>query len=175
MAAEERAFALRMIPYGVFVVTAINPQSLEASAATVHWVTQTSFNPCLLAACVRSDTALLHLIRQTNRFALHMLGREDQEEAVVFARPGAKLSGSLSGNDATIAGWGCAWGRHGTLLLHNAVAVLECEVQAIFEAGDHYPVIAEVIDTHVRLPPDGRPDEMLLKQKELGKSVFYAG
>lgn len=175
MNAEDRKFALRMIPYGVFVVTAADPRKPEAAAATLHWVTQTSFTPCLLAATMPPGGRLLQLVRQTNRFALHMLGKDDQAEALALARGDAQLDGNFSDQTATLGGWGCSWGRHATILLHNAVAVLECDVRAIFEAGDHYPVIAEVIDAHVRLPAQGRPDDMMLWQKELGETIFHAG
>jgi flavin reductase (DIM6/NTAB) family NADH-FMN oxidoreductase RutF len=174
MNAEDRKFALRMIPYGVFVATAIDPRTLEAAAATVHWVTQTSFTPCLLAVSIKADTKLLALIRATNRFAIHMLGKEDHAEAFTFYRPSA-LTGVLNEGTAALGGWGAGWGRHGTLLLHNAVAAVECRMLAVLEAGDHFPVIGEVIDVHVRLPQDGRPDEMVLQQRELGASIFYGG
>jgi flavin reductase (DIM6/NTAB) family NADH-FMN oxidoreductase RutF len=174
MDADDRKFALRMIPYGVFVVTAVDPVSGEAAAATVHWVTQTSFTPCLIAVSIKAHTPLLALIRATNRFGLHMLGKEDQAEAFSFYRP-AFLEGSLDSGQAVMGGWGVSWGRRGTMLLHNAVAAVECETRAVLEAGDHHPVIAEVVDVHARLPPDGRPDEMMLLQRDLGPTIFYGG
>ena len=169
-----RTLALRMIPYGVFVVTAVNPATLEAAAVTVHWLTQTSFEPCLLAASLRAGHPILPIIRATNRFAVNLLGKDDRAEAFTFDRP-ARLTGSLQDGSAKMGGWGVMWGRHATMLLLNAVAVLECDMRAILEAGDHHPVIAEVIDVHVRLPQDGRPDEMVLHQRELGKTRFYGG
>jgi flavin reductase (DIM6/NTAB) family NADH-FMN oxidoreductase RutF len=48
-------------------------------------------------------------------------------------------------------------------------------MRAILEAGDHFPVIAEVIDIHIRLPQDGRPDGMVLRLPELGATRFYGG
>jgi len=163
-----------MIPYGVFVITAIDPETMRAAAATVHWVTQTSFAPCMIAVSVQADHHVLPLIRATDRFALHMLGKEDVAEAFTFRRP-AGLQGSLQNGTATIGGWGAAWGRHATLILHNAVAVLECHMRAILEAGDHFPVIGEVIDEHVRLPAQARPDDMMLLLRELGPTIFYGG
>jgi flavin reductase (DIM6/NTAB) family NADH-FMN oxidoreductase RutF len=171
---KDKKFALRMIPYGVFVVTAINPATGAAAAATVHWLTQTSFAPCLLAVAIRADHPVLTLIRQTNRFALNMLGKDDAAEAHTFYRP-AMLTGSLHDGTAKIGGWGAGWGRHSTMLLQNAVSVLECTVHAMMEAGDHFPVIAEPIDAHVRLPPAGRPDGMVLHLSELGETIFYGG
>ncbi len=172
--AADRTLALRMIPYGVFVVTAIDPATLAAAAATVHWVTQTSFAPCLIVASLKADHPVMPLIRATQRFALHMLGKEDRAEAFTFDRPAA-LTGSLQESTARLGGWPVMWGRHATILLQNAVSVLECEMRAILEAGDHFPVIAEVIDVHVRIPQDGRPDEMVLHQRELGRTRFYGG
>ena len=172
--AEDRKLALRMIPYGVFVITAINPQTGAAAAATVHWLTQTSFTPCLVMASLRADHPVLPIIRDTNRFAINMLGKEDRGNAFAFDRP-TVLSGSLHDGTARMGGSGVMWGRHGTMLLQNGVSVLECEMRAILEAGDHFPVIAEVIDVHIRIPQDGRPDEMVLHQRELGATRFYGG
>ena len=171
---RDRKLALRMIPYGVFVVTAIDPARGAAAAATVHWVTQTSFTPCLIMASLRADHPVLRIIRATNRFALNMLGKADRGEAFTFERP-ARLTGSLHDSTGMMGGFGVMWGHHGTMLLQNAVSVLECDMRAILEAGDHFPVIAEVIDVHVRIPQDGRPDEMVLHQRELGVTRFYGG
>ena len=170
----DRALALRMIPYGVFVLTAINPATHEAAACTLHWLTQTSFSPCLLAAAVPVGHPTLAIMRATNRFAINILGKDDKGEAVAFTRPCA-LEGSLADNTATMAGWGLMWGRHATILLLNAVSVIECDMRAILEAGDHFPVIGEVIDAHVRIPQAGRPDGMSLHLSDLGATVFYGG
>ena len=165
---------MRMIPYGVFVISAIDPSTGAAAAATVHWLTQTSFEPCLLMASLKADHPVMPIIRATNRFAVNMLGKEDLGEAFAFHRP-TVLTGSLNEGNARMGGWGVMWGRHGTMLLLRAVAVLECEMRAILEAGDHYPVIAEVIDIHIRIPQDGRPDGMVLHQREMGETRFYGG
>jgi flavin reductase (DIM6/NTAB) family NADH-FMN oxidoreductase RutF len=175
---DDRTFALRMIPYGVFVATAIEPNTQEAAGVTVHWVTQTSFAPPMLAMAVEKSHPVLSLIRRTGRFALHMLGKDDKAEAITFARnaPATRtLRGSLPDGTASLAGYQASWGRRGTLLLHAAVAVLECDMRAVLEAGDHFPVIAEVMETHVRLPQHARPDEMILHMRELGPRYFHGG
>ncbi len=176
---DDRTFALRMIPYGVFVATAIDAATQEAAAVTVHWVTQTSFTPPMLAMAVEQSHPVLALIKRTGMFALHMLGKEDKAEAITFARTQAPanrvLRGSIADGTASIGGYGATWGRRGTLLLHSAVAVLECQMRAVLEAGDHFPVIAEVVETHVRLPKHARPDEMILHVRELGARYFHGG
>ena len=46
--------ALRMIPYGLYVLTAESPTG--TAAATVNWVTQASFVPPLVAVGVKADS-----------------------------------------------------------------------------------------------------------------------
>jgi len=170
----DRALALRMIPYGVYVLTTIDPSTHETACCTLHWLTQTSFSPPLIAAAVPAGHRALAIMRATNRFAINILGKDDKGEAFTFIRP-AKLEGSLTDSTATLGGWGVMWGRHATLLLLNAVGVLECDMRAILEAGDHYPVIAEVIDAQLRIPVAGRPDSMSLHLSDLGETIFYGG
>ena len=46
--------ALRMIPYGIYVLTA--ESGGQVAAATVNWVTQTAFAPPLVAVGVKTDS-----------------------------------------------------------------------------------------------------------------------
>jgi flavin reductase (DIM6/NTAB) family NADH-FMN oxidoreductase RutF len=168
MTPEERRFALRMIPYGVHVVTALDAQGTIA-ATTAHWVTQTSFEPPLLVVALPHDGLVYAAVRHTQRFALHMLGREDAGEAFAFQDGVAVME------DGLLCGWGVSRARSGLPLLHDAVAVLECGVLAVLEFGDHHTIVAEVAEAHVRLPPLDRPDQMILHMKDLGETIFYGG
>ena len=164
-----RKFALRMIPYGVHIVTAVDAAGRPV-AATTHWVTQTSFEPPLVTVALPADGLAYAAIRATNVFALHMLGRDDAAEALAFAVRPAVLEGQ------TLSGWGFKPSRFSGLpLLDDAPAVLELAVRAVLEFGDHHPVIAEVIEAHVRLPEQERPDAMVLHLRELGETIFYGG
>ena len=169
MLLADRRFALRMIPYGVHVITALDAGG-EPVAATVHWATQTSFEPALVTVALPAEGLAYAAIRATNAFALHMLGRDDAAEALAFAvRPAVR-----EGN--TLSGFGFKPSRFtGLPLLDDAPAVLELAVRAVLEFGDHHPVIAEVIQAHVRLPEQERPDEMVLHLRELGETIFYGG
>ena len=169
MVPNKRRFVLRMIPYGVYVVTARDPAGAPV-AATAHWVTQTSFEPALLMVALPKDGLVYQAIRASNRFALHMLGRDDAAEALAFRDRAAVQEGQ------TLSGWGYTNApATGLPLLHDAPGVVECVVRAVIEFGDHHPLIAEVAETHLRLPPQDRPDEMMLHLRELGKTAFYGG
>ena len=168
MTEDDRRFALRMIPYGVHVLTARHPGTDEVAAATVSWVTQTSFEPPLLAVALRPTSAAYRCLRAANGFVLHNLGKEDKDEAWTFRRPAVPDEVGLSGFRVSTA-------HNGAPLLFNAVAAIECHVHAVFEFGDHHTIVGEVIIAHVRLPPQGRPDEMMLHLAELGPTIFYGG
>ena len=69
--------ALRMIPYGLYVLTSADGRG-SAAAATVNWVTQGSFQPPLVVVGVKVDSGAHDLIKHTNCFALNVLGKGQQ-------------------------------------------------------------------------------------------------
>jgi flavin reductase (DIM6/NTAB) family NADH-FMN oxidoreductase RutF len=87
--------ALRMIPYGLCVMTAENGG--EVAAVTVNWVTQTSFNPPLVAVRVKTDSGAYGLSRQTGLFALNILGKGQQGPALAFFKPAQREGNTING------------------------------------------------------------------------------
>jgi flavin reductase (DIM6/NTAB) family NADH-FMN oxidoreductase RutF len=165
---DAKKTALRMIPYGIYVMTAkANDGSI--AAATVNWVTQTSFNPPLVAIGVKVDSGALNAVNETRGFALNMLGKGQQGQAFAFFKP-AEVDGNKVSGEPFEAG-----AVTGSPILENAQASVECKVVEIVEQGDHYIVIGEVVNAHVAKSPEGRPDEAILEMKELGDNVFYGG
>lgn len=158
---------LRMIPYGIYVLTADGGDG-NIAAATVNWVTQTSFSPPLVAVAIKADSGAYAVVKKTGAFALNMLGKGQQGPAFTFFKP-AKVDG------ATISGEPFHLGNNGAPILDNAPASVECKVVEIVEQGDHHIVVAEVTDANVAKEPEGRADEAILEMKELGEKVFYGG
>jgi flavin reductase (DIM6/NTAB) family NADH-FMN oxidoreductase RutF len=157
-----------MIPYGVHVLSAVGDGGSPV-LWTAHWVMQTSFAPPLVTVAVPVGSMIYAAIRTTNRFAVHMLGKDDAAEAFAFQTRPAVVEGD------TLSGWGFAWSKSGLPLLHDAPGVLECTVRGVMEFGDHHPVMAEVTEVHLRLPPLDRPDKMILHLAEMGETIFYGG
>src|ERR1700739_4843577 len=56
--------ALRMIPYGMYVLTAAHADG-RVAAATVNWVTQASFEPPLVVVGVKADSGAHALTKAT--------------------------------------------------------------------------------------------------------------
>ncbi len=164
---QAKKTALRMIPYGLYVLTAKAPDG-SLSAATVNWVTQTAFVPPLIALGVKTDSGAYAAIKETGQFALNVLGKGQGALAFAFFKPAQLVDGKLSGEPFHPGG-------HGAPILENAPAALEARVVQIVEVGDHHTVVAEVTEVHLHRTPEGRPDAAVLEMKDLGEKVFYGG
>src|SRR5512146_876062 len=98
MDANTKKTALRMIPYGIYVLTADDGKG-GVAAATVNWVTQTAFSPPLIVAGVKTDSGAYAIIKNTKTFTLNMLGKAHKGLAFTFFKPAALDGGKLSGQD----------------------------------------------------------------------------
>jgi flavin reductase (DIM6/NTAB) family NADH-FMN oxidoreductase RutF len=164
---DAKKTALRMIPYGLYVLTADDGKG-NVAAATINFVTQSSFTPPLVTLGVKADTGAYHVVKETGAFALNVLGKDQKGAAFTFFKP-AKVEGDR------ISGMAFTKGTTGAPLLSDAPAVVECRVKKIVEEGDHHVVIAEVVEAHLNKPITGRPDAATLEMKDLGENVFYGG
>ena len=167
MDADAKKTALRMIPYGIYVMTADDGKG-GVAAATVNWVTQTAFNPPLVVVGVKTDSHAYAIIQGTKNFTLNMLGKEHKGLAFTFFKPAQLEGGKLSGQAIHA-------GANGAPILDAALAAVECKVTSIVEQGDHHIVVGEVVEAHLPKPVTGRPDAAILEMKDLGDNVFYGG
>jgi flavin reductase (DIM6/NTAB) family NADH-FMN oxidoreductase RutF len=159
--------ALRMIPYGLYVLTAENKGG-EVAAGTVNWVTQASFQPPLVAVAVKTDAHAHSLIKETGAFALNVLGKDHGPMAFTFFKPAQK-------DGQTISGQAYHAGSTGSPVLDDAPAFVECRLVGTVEKGDHSVFVGEVVDAGVKKDPEGRPDDATLWLKDLGDKIFYGG
>ena len=150
--------ALRMISYGLYVVT--TKQGAEYSAATINWLTQASFQPPLVALGMKADSTTRAHMRSGSAFAVNVLASGQKDMAFAFFKPTQVEGNKLSGYEFEP-------GPSGQPLLLEAPAWFECRVADIIERGDHHVVIAEVTDAGVRR------ESAPLTLTEVG--VFYGG
>ncbi len=164
---DTKKTALRMIPYGIYVLTTQAPDG-SVAAATVNGVTQTAFAPPLVVVGVKTDSGAYAVGRKAGSFALNMLGKGQQGMAFAFFKPTQVAEGKLSGEPFRK-------GSTGSPILTNAPAAVECKLVEVIERGDHHIFVGEVVDAHLAKPIDGRPDTAILEMKELGEKTFYGG
>jgi flavin reductase (DIM6/NTAB) family NADH-FMN oxidoreductase RutF len=164
---DAKKTTLRMIPYGIYVLTADDGKG-GIAAATVNFVTQSSFAPPLVVVGVKADSGAYQVVKAAGKFALNMLGKDQKALAFTFFRPADVKEGKLSGQAYRP-------GTTGAPILTEAPATVECTVKTILAEGDHHIVIGEVVEAHLMKPPAGRPDAAILEMKDLGENVFYGG
>jgi flavin reductase (DIM6/NTAB) family NADH-FMN oxidoreductase RutF len=158
---------LRMIPYGLYVLTAAHPDG-RVSAATINWVTQASFEPPLVAIGVKADSHAHALIKDAKAFALNVLGKGQQALAYTFFKPAERQGQTISGEPFRS-------GTTGAPILTNTPAFVECTLETTVEMGDHSIFVGRVVEAGVAKAPEGRADDATLWLKELGDKVFYGG
>ena len=159
--------ALRMIPYGLYVLTA-EGKDRRVVAATVNWVTQVAFDPPLVVVGVKADSGAHSIIKESKTFALNILGKDHKDVAFTFFKP-------LEREGNTIGGQPFRSGSLRAPILEKALAFVECALIETVEKGDHSVFIGEVKDAGVSVQPSGRPDDVTLTLKDLGDKIFYGG
>ena len=159
--------ALRMIPYGLYVLTAESPSGAVA-AATINWVTQTSFAPPLVVLGVKADSGAHAIIKETGQFALNVLGKGQQGIAFNFFKSHERQGDTIGGEPFEKS-------PAGVPILLQTPAWVECKRVDSMERGDHSIFIGEVTEAGVRQTPEGRADDATLWLKDLGERVFYGG
>ena len=139
---ETRKKALRMITYGLYVMTAADGD--EVAAGTVNWLSQASFDPPLIMAGVKVGSSLHTLIGRTGTFAVNILAANQQDIAQAFFGPTRHETGRLNGY---------AYERGpatGAPLLLDLPAWFEARVVDRVDRGDHTVFVAEVVGAGVR-------------------------
>ena len=167
MNADSKKAVLRMIPYGIYVLTADDGAG-NIAAATVNWVTQVAFEPPLIVVGVKVDSTAHPVIKEARAFALNVLGKGQQATAFTFFKPA-----TADGN--TVSGERYRAGTTGAPILESTPAYVECELVETVEKGDHSIFVGKVVDAGVAKAPEGRPDDATLWLKDLGEKTFYGG
>ncbi len=165
---DAKKTALRMIPYGLYVLTS-ESEGGGLAAATVNWVTQASFDPPLVAVAVKADSAAHAVIKKTGCFALNVLGKGQQAVAYTFFKPVERDGDTIAGEPVR------AGEATRSPILEHAIAAVECTVVKTLELGDHSLVVGEVMAAQVAQEPEGRADDATLVLKDLGEKIFYGG
>jgi len=159
--------ALRMIPYGLYVLTAQGKDG-SIAAATVNWVTQASFAPPLVVVGVKADSGTHAAIKDAGAFALNVLGKGQQAAAFAFFKPVHRDGDRLNGEQFRS-------GSTGSPILLSVPAFVECKLVDTLERGDHSVFVGEVVDAGVTQEISGRADDATLWLKDLGEKTFYGG
>jgi flavin reductase (DIM6/NTAB) family NADH-FMN oxidoreductase RutF len=139
--------ALGSFATGVTVITV--DYDGQVHGMTANAFASVSLDPLLVLVCV-DHKARTHTHLQTRkRFGVNVLAESQRKISEYYARP------TQTHEDAeSQAGAHFDRTAHGTPVLHDALAYLECRLHTAQDAGDHTIFIAEVEDVLVR---EGEP------------------
>ena len=164
---NQKKTVLRMIPYGIYVLTC-EGENGKVAAATVNWVTQASFKPPLVVVGVQAESLAHALIKDRSVFALNILGQGQGDIAYGFFK-------SVEREGSSIGGRSFSAGATGSPILSDATAFVECNLVDTVEKGDHSVFVGEVVNAGIHKPFDGRADQAVLSMADIGEKVFYGG
>lgn len=132
---------LGQYPTGVSVVTAVQPDGSAAGLA-VGSFTSVSLDPPLVAFLPDKSSTSWPKIREAGVFCVNVLGADQESICRTFA---TKAPDKFAG-----LGWRAA--GSGSPILDRAVAWIDCDLDAVHEAGDHYIVVGRVRDLDIGHP-----------------------
>lgn len=138
--AAKRAL-LRKVPHGLYVVTSGSCESAHGFTAT--WLTQTSFQPPLIALGVRRDSAGCASIKAAGALCVNLVPKDRRDLAERFFQPRTASSDRFEELPFH------AGAATGSPVLDDALGYLECRVQHVLDHGDHSVVLAEVVGAGV--------------------------
>ena len=132
---------LRRFPYGLYALTV--KHGGEEHGMTANWVTQTSFEPPMVAVAVENTSKTIGMIRDAHHFAINVFPQGQRELAGKLGRASANAPQKLKGirtKPAPVSG---------APILADALGWVECRMVATLPSGDHTLVLGEVVEAGV--------------------------
>lgn len=141
-AVDQRLFrnVLGRFPTGVTIITA-KSESGEPLGMVVGSFTSVSLDPPLVAFLPATSSSTFPHIKRAGTFCVNVLSAEQASACQQF------FGGDPADRFAT-ATWRPS-PRVGAPILQESVAWIECEIDTIHEAGDHFIVVGKVVDLDV--------------------------
>jgi len=132
--------ALRGIVYGLYVISTTDGEDVNAFAG--NWVTQTSFDPPLVAVAIKQGTASQEMVAKGGVFAVNVMETGQKDLTASFFKPVRRVGNKFENVVFTI-------GETGSPILDDALRFFECRVVDKIEKGDHWIYVGEVVNAGV--------------------------
>lgn len=132
--------ALRMIPYGLFVMTVKDGDKMTGAA--VNWLTQASFAPPLVVLGAKADNPSTQMISSSGKFLINVLESGQVPLASAFFKHVEPEGNKLGGAEFEPSPGGLP-------VLKDGIAWFECELRETVAIGDHTIFVGEVVEAGV--------------------------
>jgi flavin reductase (DIM6/NTAB) family NADH-FMN oxidoreductase RutF len=145
MSATQTEFrkALGCFATGVTVITV--DYEGQVHGMTANAFTSVSLDPLLVLVCVDHKARTHAHLHAKKRFGVNVLTEGQRPVSEYYARPERTHEHAEEETGARFDRT-----QHGTPVLHDALAYMECRLHTVQDAGDHTIFIAEVEDVVVR-------------------------
>ena len=135
---------------GLTVITGMSSEGNPIGFACQSF-TSLSIDPPQVLVCPGKGSTSWPRIAATGRFTATILAHDQHAVCAAF--------GSSSGTKFASAPWTT---RHGAVLIANALAWIDCDIETIHDGGDHYIVVGSV-------------RELSIERENEGPLVFFRG
>ncbi len=133
--------AMRQFPSGVTIVTTGSGE--RAEGMTANAVISVSLEPPLFLVSVHKEARINGRIREEGRYAVNVLADDQEGLSRLFASP--ERSSGLH----AVHSLGGGYGVTGAPLATGALAVVECEVEDVYSAGDHDLFLGRLVGVRI--------------------------
>lgn len=130
---------------GVAVVTSADDGLLYG--LTVSSFTSVSLDPPLVLVCLATTNRMPAMITSSGRFAVSVLGRNQEAASNYFAISGREPTAEFEQIDGD-------WTPGGMPVVKDCIAWLDCKLYEMLTHGDHSIVVGEVIEAKSAVDPD---------------------
>ena len=123
--------------YDLAIVTTRLDEQINGQA--VGWLTQASIKPPLIAIGLSEKNYTYHLIKESGVFAVNYLPKDRSDIVNLFGyKSGQEIDKFQNLEYGSVA--------TGSPVLYDSAAFLDCKLANVYETGDHYMFIGEVIE-----------------------------
>ncbi|MBI6950496.1 MULTISPECIES: flavin reductase family protein [Pseudomonas] len=120
-------------PSGVTVVTTLDPDGAIVGI-TASAFSALSIDPALVLFCPNYASDTYPVLRDSQKFAIHLLSAEQTAEAYAFAGKGKDKAKGIEWHLSEL----------GNPILAKATAIIECELWREYDGGDHAIIVGAV-------------------------------
>jgi flavin reductase (DIM6/NTAB) family NADH-FMN oxidoreductase RutF len=138
-------------PSGVTVVTTLDPEG-GIVGITASAFSALSIDPALVLFCPNYASDTYPILRDSKRFAIHLLSADQQALAYAFASKGKDKTKGIEWHLSDL----------GNPLLNEATAIIECELWREYDGGDHAIIVGAV-------------KNLILPEQAVTPMVYYRG
>lgn len=180
-AARDLRDTLSAFATGVTIVTARDSAG-EPIGMTASSFNSVSIDPPLVLWSVTKTAWSGESFRHAKHFAVHILASDQSALSNTFARPGEQKFATVTTSD----------NANGVPILPNVAARFDCKQWAVYEGGDHWILVGEVLHferqkreglvfcnggyataTPIRPPTQSRGESVSQAEGEIDKLLFY--